>query len=65
MAVTLPVEPVRARLKVLVPDDYGDRARHLECVGRFADFDLNDVRGPVRDQQELAVLLTDARLAGE
>ncbi len=56
----MPVEGKRAQLKVLIPDDYGDRVRHLECAKRFPQFDLNVVPGPVRDRQELARLLADA-----
>ena len=59
MAAILPVERGAAKLKVLVPDDYGDRVRHLECVKRFADFDLQVVPGPIRHAGELVRLLAD------
>ena len=60
MAAILPAERKRAKLKVLVPDDYGDRVRHLECARRFPEMEFNIVPGPVREKSELVRLLADA-----
>jgi D-3-phosphoglycerate dehydrogenase len=55
----LPAEDADKKLKVLIPDDYGNRVRHLACVGRYPQFELKIAPGPVRDRQQLTGLLAD------
>lgn len=47
------------RRKVLVPDDYGDCVRTLDCVKRHAGLELDIVPGPVSPAQ-LAARIADA-----
>ena len=44
---------MNSRVRIFVPDDYGNRVRDLDCVRRHAGFDLDIVPGPLRDRQEL------------
>jgi D-3-phosphoglycerate dehydrogenase len=51
--------PASERIKVLVPDDYGDRVRDLACVARYPQLELRIVPGPIANDDELARLLSD------